>query len=150
MEPDARHISFGAWFADDATERTVALLDAPDPPTAILAANSFMAIGALRALRQRQLRVPEDVALVCFDDIEDAAAINPFLTALAQPAYAMGEAAMQFLHDRIGGAYTGAGRSVVLPSHSLLVRRSCGQAQALAPPATGPAPPTLAARLPAP
>ncbi|MFT4040777.1 MAG: LacI family DNA-binding transcriptional regulator [Thermomicrobiales bacterium] len=150
LTPDDGLISFGAWFADDAERRTGALLDAPNPPTALLAANSFMAIGALRALRQRELRVPEDVALVCFDDIEDAAAINPFLTALAQPAYAMGEAAMRFLLDRIAGVYTGAGRAVVLPSHSLLVRRSCGQGLAQVPLATGHAPPLPAVRLPAP
>ena len=118
-------ISFGTWFADDAALRTGALLDAPATPTAILAANTFMAIGALRALRQRGLHVPDDVALACFDDIEDAAEIEPFLTALAQPAYTMGEVAMRFLLDRISGEYDGAAREVVLPP-SLLVRRSCG------------------------
>jgi LacI family transcriptional regulator len=119
------HISFGTWFAEDAAVRTGALLDAPDPPTAILAANTFMAIGALRALRQRKLHVPEHVALACFDDIEDAAEIEPFLTALSQPAYTMGEVAMRFLLERISGEYDGAAREVVL-SHALLVRRSCG------------------------
>ncbi len=118
-------ISFGTWFADDAAARTGDLLDGPDPPTAILAANTFMAKGALRALRQRSLHVPEQVALACFDDIEDAAEIEPFLTALAQPSYTMGEVAMRFLLDRISGEYNGEARKVVLPS-ALLIRRSCG------------------------
>ena len=122
---DEGAISFGTWFADEASMRTGTLLDAPEPPTAILAANTLMAIGALRALRQRGLHVPGDVALACFDDIEDAAEIEPFLTALAQPAYTMGEMAMRFLLDRISGEYAGEGREVVLPP-SLLVRRSCG------------------------
>jgi LacI family transcriptional regulator len=120
-----RSISFGTWFVDDAAVRTGEILDGPAPPTAILAANTFMAIGALRALRQRGLHVPEQVALACFDDIEDAAEIEPFLTALAQPAYTMGEVAMRFLLGRISGEYDGAGREVVLPP-ALLVRRSCG------------------------
>lgn len=124
---DERCISFGTWFADDAAARTGTLLDGPEPPTAILAANTLMAIGALRALRQRGLHVPEHVALACFDDIEDAAEIEPFLTALAQPAYTMGEVAMRFLLDRISGDFAGEGREVVLPP-SLLVRRSCGSA----------------------
>lgn len=122
---DECRISFGSWFVDDAAARTGALLDAPDPPTAILAANTFMAIGALRSLRQRGLHVPEHVALACFDDIEDAAEIEPFLTALFQPAYTMGEVAMRFLLERISGEYDGVGREVVLPS-ALLIRRSCG------------------------
>lgn len=122
---DERCISFGTWFADDAAARTGELLDGPEPPTAILAANTLMAIGALRALRQRGLHVPEHVALACFDDIEDAAEIEPFLTALAQPAYIMGEVAMRFLLDRISGEHDGEARQVVLPS-ALLIRRSCG------------------------
>ncbi|MDQ2654622.1 MAG: LacI family transcriptional regulator [Chloroflexota bacterium] len=125
ISQDECRISFGTWFADDAAARTGDLLDAPDPPTAILAANTFMAIGALRALRQRGFQVPEQVALACFDDIEDAAEIEPFLTALSQPAYTMGEVAMCFLLERISGEYDGVAREVVLP-HSLLLRRSCG------------------------
>lgn len=137
--------SFGTWFADDAAVRTGELLDAPEPPTAILAANTFMAIGALRALRQRGLAVPEQVALACFDDIEDAAEIEPFLTALSQPAYTMGEVAMRFLLGRILGDYDGAAREVVLP-HALLIRRSCGCAARNTP--SGNAEPRPALRFP--
>jgi LacI family transcriptional regulator len=128
---DERHVSAGAWFIDDAEIRAGAILDAPDPPTAIVAANNFMAIGALRAFRKRGLRVPDDVALVSFDDIEDAAEIDPFLTALSQPAYTMGTIAMQLLLERIAGSFTGAPRDIVL-SPRLLVRRSCGAFRSMA------------------
>jgi len=121
---DERLISSGTWFVDDAETRTGAILD-NDPPTAILAANNFMAIGALRALRERGLRVPEEVALVCFDDIPEAAEVDPFLTALAQPAYTMGTLAMQLLLERINGTVRDSPREIVLSSH-LLVRRSSG------------------------
>jgi LacI family transcriptional regulator len=122
---DERLVSSGTWFIDDAETRAGAILNDAEPPTAIVAANNFMAIGALRALRKRGLRVPQDVALVSFDDIEDAAEIDPFLTALAQPAYTMGTLAMQLLLERIGKSFRGAPREIVL-SPQLLVRRSCG------------------------
>jgi LacI family transcriptional regulator len=118
-------ISSGAWFIDDAERRTSALLAAGRPITAILAANNFMAIGALRALRQRGLRVPEEIALACFDDIEQAAEIEPFLTVMAQPAYTMGTLAMQMLLERMGGHERGGRREIVLASH-LVIRRSSG------------------------
>jgi LacI family transcriptional regulator len=126
---DDRLISNGTWFAEDAAARTGEILDQPDPPTAVLATNNFMAIGAFRALRERGLRVPDDVAVVSYDDIPDAAEIDPFLTALAQPAYSMGTIAMQLLLERIGGSFRGEPREVTL-SPRLLVRRSCGAAHA--------------------
>lgn len=118
-------ISAGSWFIDDAERRTMALLDARRPFTAIFAANNFMAIGALHALRKNGLRVPEDIALVCFDDLEQSAAIDPFLTVMAQPAYTMGAIAMQLLIERIDGKAQEPGRVITL-NPRLLVRRSCG------------------------
>lgn len=118
-------VSSGTWFVDDAASRTGNLLDRTEAPTAILATNNFMAIGALRALRERGMRVPDDLALVSFDDVPDAAEIDPFLTALAQPAYTMGTIAMQLLLERIGGTFRGEPREVIL-APKLLVRRSCG------------------------
>jgi LacI family transcriptional regulator, galactose operon repressor len=134
VEIHERLISSGTWFIDDAEARTGVILDANNPPTAIFAANNFMAIGALRALRERGRHVPEDMALVCFDDIPDAAEVDPFLTALAQPAYTMGTLAMQLLLERISGTFQDSPREIVLSSQ-LLIRRSCG-AQ-LAAPAVG-------------
>jgi LacI family transcriptional regulator len=118
-------ISAGTWFIDDAETRVSTLLDRRRSLSAIVAANNFMAIGALRALRRRGIQVPETVAIVCYDDIEVAAEIDPFLTVMAQPAYTMGTLAMQLLLERIGGKYNGPPRQVVLAPR-LLVRRSCG------------------------
>ena len=91
-------------------------------PEAILAANNYVAVGALVALRRLGLRVPEDIALATIDDIESAAAIYPFLTVAAQPAYDMGTKAMELLLDRIRG-YAGPSRSKLL-SVELIIRRS--------------------------
>ena len=125
VEIEERLISSGTWFIEDAETRAGVILDADRPPTAILAANNFMAIGALRSLRERACRVPEDVALACFDDIPDAAEVDPFLTAMAQPAYTMGTLAMQLLLERISGTFRGSPREIILSSQ-LLIRRSCG------------------------
>ena len=84
-----------------------------------------MAIGALRSLRRHQRRVPEDVALVSFNDLELAAEIDPFLTVLSQPIESMGRIAMGLLLERINQRYLGEPRDVVL-SPKLVVRRSCG------------------------
>jgi LacI family transcriptional regulator len=122
---DERLVSSGAWFIDDAERRTSALLDSGRRFTAILAANNFMAIGALRALRRRGCRVPDEVALACFDDVEQAADIDPFLTVMAQPAYRMGTIAMDLLLERMDGQRHEPRREVVLSSQ-LVIRRSSG------------------------
>jgi LacI family transcriptional regulator len=123
---EERLVSSGSWFIDDAHHRAGALLDSEEWPDALVATNNFMAIGAFRALRERGLRVPVDVAVACFDDIVDAAEIDPFLTAISQPAYTMGTLAMQMLLERIAGTFLGEPREIVLESQ-LLARRSAGE-----------------------
>ena len=72
-------------------------------PTALFAANNFVAIGALRALKEKNFRVPEDIAIVTFDDIPLAYMIEPFLTVATQPAREMGKQAMRLLLERSKG-----------------------------------------------
>lgn len=91
-------------------------------PEAIIAANNLVAVGIIVALRRHGLRVPEDVALACVDDIETAAAIDPFLTVVAQPAYEIGRTAMDLLLERMDG-YDGPPRDICMPV-ALYVRRS--------------------------
>lgn len=96
-----------------------------DPrPTALFAANDSMAIGALRGLRKAGLRVPEDVALVGFDDIPTASYVTPSLTTVHAPTQELGEQAMDRL---LGRLRNGEER----PSHQtletrLMARESCG------------------------
>jgi LacI family transcriptional regulator len=102
-----------------------------DPrPTAIFAANNFIALGVLQALQEADLRVPEDMALVCIDDVPYLSAIDPFLTVAAQPAYEMGESAARLLIERLTTNRTSEVREIVL-APQLIIRRSCGQGQAL-------------------
>ncbi len=76
------------------------LADAP-PPTALLVANNHMTLGALEAIRDAGLRVPEDVALIVFDDPPWARLLDPPLTTLAQPLRTMADTAVSLLFERI-------------------------------------------------
>jgi LacI family transcriptional regulator len=73
------------------------LLDLAQPPTAIFAFNDNHAIGAIQAARERDLRVPEDLSLVGFDDVEHATIVSPALTTVRQPLAEMGRTAVSLL-----------------------------------------------------
>jgi DNA-binding LacI/PurR family transcriptional regulator len=79
------------------------LLARREPFTALFAYNDISAIGAIRALQETGLRVPQDVSVMGFDDIPGAAFHNPSLTTVRQPLTRMGEVAAQTLLDRIEG-----------------------------------------------
>jgi LacI family transcriptional regulator len=102
----------------------LALSDATRP-TALFAANNFIAIGALQGLRDLGCRVPEDVALVGFDDLPPALVTFPFLTVAAQPAYEMGVRAVELLVARLQSEAPGPFQEVVLPTE-LIIRQSSG------------------------
>ena len=120
---------FQGDFKQDSGYRLVKQALTCDPrPTAIFAANNFIALGVLQALQEAGLHVPEEIALVCIDDVPYLSAIDPFLTVAVQPAYDMGAAAARLLVERLTTRRTGKTREVVLAPH-LIVRRSCGQGQ---------------------
>ncbi|MDF2963961.1 MAG: LacI family transcriptional regulator [Paenibacillus sp.] len=72
-----------------------------DRPIAILAANNFIGVNTIRALRELNIRVPDDIAVACFDDPEPLPDYDPFLTVAAQPAYDTGYLSAQLLIERI-------------------------------------------------
>ena len=84
-------------------------------PTALFAANNFIAIGAYRALKDAKLKVPDDMAMVAFDDLPAALILEPFLTVAAQPAYEMGQIATELLLARLSGKAPGGSQEIVLP-----------------------------------
>jgi len=77
------------------------LLALRKPPTALFVCNNLMTVGALATIHQRGLRVPQDVAIVGFDDLPWAEALDPPLTVVRQPAYEVGRQAMELLLKRI-------------------------------------------------
>jgi len=100
------------------------LLALPGPPTAIFAIADMLAFGALRAIKESGRRVPDDVALVGFNDVPLATLVDPPLTTVAAPTVKMGHQAMKMLRALIAGKPPSR-RRVILPT-SLVVRRSCG------------------------
>jgi LacI family transcriptional regulator len=84
-----------------AAERLLAL---PDPPTAVLAFNDNMAVGAFEAARARGLRLPGDLSVVGFDDAEHAALVTPALTTVRQPLREMARMSVDLLDRLLAGA----------------------------------------------
>jgi LacI family transcriptional regulator len=124
VEPDLVEVAHAA-NARGGYEAARRLIDRIPQPTAIFAVNNLTAVGAVMAIRERGLEIPADIAVVCFDDIELAALLCPFLTVMAQPAETFGTLAVQLLLERIVGRAIGRRRRVVLPA-DLIVRASCG------------------------
>ncbi len=79
------------------------LLARKNPFTALFAYNDIVAIGSIRALREANLRVPEDVSVIGFDDIRGATYVVPSITTVRQPLHKMGEIAAETLVERIEG-----------------------------------------------
>lgn len=103
------------------------LLERKKPFTALFAYNDISAIGAIRALHEYGLRVPEDVSVLGFDDIPSAAFHSPSLTTVRQPLNRMGEVAAQTLLDRIEGQKEYPSEIAIEPD--LVVRQSTAKAR---------------------
>ncbi|MGV3488168.1 MAG: LacI family DNA-binding transcriptional regulator [Tuberibacillus sp.] len=93
-------------------------------PTAVFAANDLMALGAMRAFREKGIDVPKDIEIIGCDDILPSRLSTPTLTTILQPAYQMGVRAIELLHERIEG-YTGEARKVIL-DYKFIPRESTG------------------------
>jgi LacI family transcriptional regulator, galactose operon repressor len=94
-------------------------------PSAIFIANNLMTIGALLRMKEAGVRVPEDIAVISFDDLDWSSILTPPLTAVAQPAYVVGATAAQLLVRRLDSSYVDQPQTIIL-SPTLIVRESCG------------------------
>lgn len=118
-------LNYGGFNQADGYRMAQEILGLAPRPTAIFAANNFIAFGAIRALREAGLTVPEDMSVVAFDDLPGEWVLDPFLTVVAQPAYEIGRRAAGLLLDRLERDVAPEPRAVVLPAE-LRVRRSSG------------------------
>jgi LacI family transcriptional regulator len=104
------------------------LFQQEEPPTALFAANNFLALGAIRSMQERGLSVPGDISVACFDELEAGFVVDPFMTVIAQPAYDFGYMGIQMLVDRIQGKAPDSWRRIILPS-TLYSRKSTTKPQ---------------------
>jgi LacI family transcriptional regulator/LacI family repressor for deo operon, udp, cdd, tsx, nupC, and nupG len=115
-------IRYGDYKQESGRSLTADLLALPEPPTALFVSNNLMTIGAIEAIHALRLRIPEQVALVGFDDLPLAAVFNPPLTVVRQPAYDAGRSAAELLFQRLETPARPPTSLVLLPE--LIVRRS--------------------------
>jgi LacI family transcriptional regulator/LacI family repressor for deo operon, udp, cdd, tsx, nupC, and nupG len=100
------------------------LLALPERPTAVIAASDELAYGAMRAIRDTGLQVGRDISIIGFDDLPPAAYLQPPLTAIRQPRFAMGVSAIQLLEEQISGQHTPYQPRLLAPK--LMIRGSSG------------------------
>ncbi len=121
---DPSFVRHGDWTEAAGRAETAALLALDDPVTAIVYPSFDLALGGLGALRASGRRVPDDVAIVCFDDTDAAPLLDPPLTVLARRDRDIGDLAASMVLRAL--EHTGAGPMEVRISMELEVRRSCG------------------------
>jgi LacI family transcriptional regulator len=141
IQPDPALILEGDFLAPTGYSRALELFDLPSErrPTAIFAATDQMAYGVLRAAKERGLAVPQDLAVVGFDDDAPSAHVSPPLTTVRQPLHDMGREGVKLLLERfveaedvyhdmrrlLAATTRNTPKRIVLPT-SLIVRSSCG------------------------
>jgi LacI family transcriptional regulator len=118
---------FGGFTQENGYRLTKKAMMQTPRPTALFAANNLIAIGILMALQDMQIKVPEDVAVVGFDDLPASLIYNPFLTVAAQPVYEMSRKATELLIARLNGTLEDKCQNIVLPLE-IIVRSSSGNA----------------------
>ena len=125
LDPALLQVHWGEFTQDGGNKMMHEVLKATPRPTALFAANNFIAIGAYRALRAAGLTVPDDMAMVAFDDLPEGLVLDPFFTVVSQPTYEMGRRATEILLAHLSGENQMGCEEIVLP-FELIVRRSSG------------------------
>jgi LacI family transcriptional regulator len=114
-------VSVGTFSYESGMQQISAVLD-EYRPTALFAANDLVALGAMCEIHRRGLRVPEDIAVIGFDDIPYCQMSRPLLSTISIPVYQIGVTAVQLLDDQIQGVRSGT-KNVIL-EHKLIHRES--------------------------
>lgn len=121
VEPEHELFFYGKFTVESGYAMTQAALALQPRPTALFAANNFIAVGALRALHDAGLRVPEAMSIVAFDDLPISfAPQESTLTVAAQPTYELGRMAAEILLRRIAEPASGPIAEIILPTELIL------------------------------
>jgi signal transduction histidine kinase/DNA-binding LacI/PurR family transcriptional regulator/CheY-like chemotaxis protein len=144
LPEDERLIAYGGHRHEGGAAAMQQILERGAPFTALMASNDLSCLGAMKRLTETGRRIPQDVAVVGFDDILDARSLSPALTTVRHPTFQLGYQAVVTLIEHITGQRPSGTRVVITPQ--LIVRQSCGCGQAgdYPAPAAGPAPHNLA------
>ena len=126
LSKSAEQIFWGEFTQEAGYKMAQQMLTELPDVTALVAANNFIAIGAMQLLNEKKLRVPEDIALVTVDDIPPALTITPFFTVATQSALEMGKQAAQLLLDRVIGTIDTPYQEIILPVQ-ITIRASSGE-----------------------
>ena len=94
---DPSLLRVGNWYSESGYSLMIDLINQPEPPDAVFAQNDTMASGALRAIRERGLSLPDDIALIGFDDEEIAAHTYPQLSSVHAPLHEIGRSALEMI-----------------------------------------------------
>ncbi|MFH0245004.1 LacI family DNA-binding transcriptional regulator [Streptomyces sp. HK10] len=125
--PDPALVAHGDFTAEGGERAMAELLDRSPGLDAVFAGNDLTATGALRTLRARGLRVPQDVAVIGYDDLEQAAWSEPALTTVRQDIQGMGRMMAELLLRRLGlGGASGGERPAPVVTPARLVVRASG------------------------
>ncbi|MBI5958686.1 MAG: LacI family DNA-binding transcriptional regulator [Chloroflexi bacterium] len=124
MKIDEKLIKVGNFKTESGYALAKEFITSPQPPRAIFVANNLMTLGTLRVLREHGVRVPQDIALVGFDDMPWSSELCPPLTAVSQPTYELGQETVQLLLRRLADSDAPI-RTVTLQPR-LVIRESCG------------------------
>jgi len=115
----------GDWTKESGVLATKKLLQLNPRPTAIFGFNNSMSLGALSVLKEQEIKVPQSLALVSFDDVEYGDFLNPALTTTSTSWYEMGRVSAKLLLDRISNGNTKPKQTIKLPME-IIIRESCG------------------------
>jgi LacI family transcriptional regulator/LacI family repressor for deo operon, udp, cdd, tsx, nupC, and nupG len=124
IEKNESLIKFGDSKYESGKELAKELLETAHPPTALFTGNNLITLGALETIHKRGLQIPDDIALVGFDDMYWSSSLNPPLTAVRQPGYEMGRRAAEMLLQRIDDP--NREYATVELKTKLMIRQSCG------------------------
>jgi LacI family transcriptional regulator len=125
VPPELIVLSDGTWSPESGTAAMRDLLELAEPPEAVVAASDTLALGAIQAARDHGLRVPDDLAIVSFDDPFFGAFIEPQLTALMRDERELGRVAARQLLEALRDGTQRRSVEIRLPVE-LTIRRSCG------------------------
>jgi DNA-binding LacI/PurR family transcriptional regulator len=120
------YVVSGRYTEEGAYEATVCLMNMNDKPTAIIAHNNLMCMGAYKAIKDLGIDIPNEVSLIGFDDFDSAAYLQPSITLISKPITEMGQESAKMLIQRIKNKSQKDKRSKVFPVY-LIERNSCAQ-----------------------